>query len=429
MDESVRDTTSDGRIRVLPMRERARVTREILKKRLETVLPVAMREAGLDMWLILCQEDDLDPVFVSMMPMDSWCPILQMLVLTDRGAGEGVERISVAMTHTAGLFQEPWKGRHHEEQWPLLRRIVEERDPRRIGINTGSVQWAAGGLTHNLYEQLVQALPSQYVGRLASAEPMATRWLTTLIDEEIELYEQVVDVARQIMADCYSREAIVPGQTTAEDLEWRYWQRCADLGLALSFKPFFNRVRRDAVKAQYGDADLAIRPGDLVHSDCGIRYLGLNSDHQQWAYVLRPGETEAPDGLRRLLAEANRLQDLFRAEFREGLTGNELLASILARARGAGVPNPMVYSHSLGHLLHEPGPLIGLPWEQGRCLGRGDVPLRPNYAFTMELSVADAVPEWDGQTVRFSIEEDVAFTRGGCRVLGDRQTAFHLVQK
>ena len=105
------------------------------------------------------------------------------------------------------------------------------------------------------------------------------------------------------------------------------------------------------------------------------------------------------------------------------------LWSILARARGAGVPNPMVYSHSLGHLLHEPGPLIGLPWEQGRCLGRGDVPLRPNYAFTMELSVADAVPEWDGQTVRFSIEEDVAFTRGGCRVLGDRQTAFHLVQK
>jgi Xaa-Pro aminopeptidase len=411
----------------MPVREQARVIRRVLEKRLETVLPAAMREAGLDMWVILCQEDDLDPVFVSMMPMNTWCPILQMLVLYDRGGGEGVERISIAMTDTGGLFKQPWQGRHHEEQWPLLGRIIEERDPRSIGLNIGAVQWAAGGLTHNLYRQLVQALPGRYADRLVSAEAAATRWLATLTDDEIALYEHVVAVARQVMADCYSRAAIVPGETTTEDLEWHYWQRCADLGLQVSFKPFFNRVRSEAMKKQFGEADRAIRPGDLLHSDCGIRYLRLNSDHQQWAYVRRQGETDAPDGLRRLMAQANRLQDIFRAQFREGLTGNELLAGILGRARDAGVPEPQVYSHSLGLLLHEPGPLIGLPWEQQRCPGRGDVPLRHNYAFTMELSVADAVPEWDGQKVRFSIEEDVVFTRDGCRVLGDRQTAFYLV--
>jgi hypothetical protein len=409
------------------VREQARVIREVLQKRLETVLPVAMREAGFDMWVILCQEDAPDPVFASMMAMDAWCPILQMLVLSDRGADKGVERISIAMTNTGGLFEQPWKGHNEAEQWPLLARIVEERDPRRIGINIGRVQWAAGGLTHNLHEQLVQALPGKYVERLASAEPMATRWLATLTDEEVKLYEQVVAVARQIMAHCYSPKTVVPGETTPEDLEWHYWQRAADLGLPVSFKPFFNRVRRDTMKKEFGDDDRAIRPGDLVHSDCGIRYLRLNTDHQQWAYVRRPGETDAPEGLRRLLAEANRLQDIFRAQFREGLTGNELLAGILARAREAGVPEPAVYSHSLGLLLHEPGPLIGLPWEQQCCPGRGDVALRPNQAFTMELSVADAVAEWDGQKVRLSIEEDVVFTRDGCRIIGDRQTAFYLV--
>ncbi len=427
MDTPVREATGDGRAQVLPLRQRARVIREILGKRLETVLPIAMREAGFDMWVILCQEDDLEPVFASMMPMDTWCPILQMLVFYDRGAAKGIERISLAMTGTGGLFEQPWKGHHDEEQWPLLRQVIEERDPRRIGINIGRVQWAAGGLTHNLHQQLVQALPARYVERLASAEPMATRWLATLTDEEIKLYDHVTAVARQIMADCYSRRTIVPGETTAEDLEWHYWQRCADLGLDVSFRPFFNRVRSDAMKKQFGDDDRAIRPGDMIHSDCGIRYLRLNSDHQQWAYVLRPGETEAPEGCRRLLAQANRLQDIFRAEFREGLTGNEMLGRILTRARDASVPEPSIYSHSLGLLLHEPGPLIGLPWEQTRCPGRGDVALRPNYAFTMELSVADAVPEWGGQKVRLSIEEDVVFTRDGCRVIGDRQTAFYLV--
>ncbi len=421
------DEKSGDRVRVLPMRERAGVIQDVLGKRLDTVLPVAMREAGFDMWLILCQEDDLDPVFASMMPLDTWCPILQMLVLYDRGPEAGVERISIAMTNTKGLFDQPWKGHHHEEQWPLLRQIVEERDPQRIGINTGSVQWAAGGLTHNLYEQLVAALPDTYVARLASAESMATRWLATLTDEEVELYGDVVAVARQIKAECYSRAVIVPGETTADDLVWHYWQRCADLGLAVSFRPFFNRVRSDAMREQFGADDRAIRPGDLIHSDCGIRYLRLDTDHQQLAYVLRPGETDAPEGLRRLLGEANRLQDIFMAEFREGLTGNELLARILARARDEGVPEPKVYSHSLGLLLHEPGPLIGLPWEQERCPGRGDVALRPNYAFTMELSVADAVPEWGGQTLRLAVEEDVVFTRDGCRVIGGRQTAFYLV--
>lgn len=86
-----------------------------------------------------------------------------------------------------------------------------------------------------------------------------------------------------------------------------------------------------------------------------------------------------------------------------------------------------MYSHSLGLYLHEPGPLIGLPWEQERCPGRGDVPLRFGNCFTMELSVTDAVPEWSNQAVTVAMEQDVAFTRAGCRPIDGRQTAFHLI--
>ncbi len=413
--------------RVLPLRERAAVMRRVLQQRLETVLPLAMREAEIDLWLVLCQEDDYDPVFHTLMPMDTWAPIFQMLIFHDRGEAAGVERINLSMTNTGGLYEKPWTGVNHEEQWPLLRRIIEERDPRRIGINTGSIQWAAGGLTHNLYTQLVAALPSAYVDRLVSAEPLVTRWLATLSDEEIVLYQHVAAIAHALLAECFSRQVIVPDVTTTDDLEWHYWQRCADLGLDIAFKPFFNVVRREAVRARFGADDRTIRPGDLIHSDVGLRYLGLNSDHQQCAYVLRPGETAAPKGLARLLTEANRLQDIFMAEFREGLTGNELLGNILTRARAEGIPNPKVYSHSLGHFLHEPGPLIGLPWEQERCPGRGDVVLRPNYSFTMELCVRDAVPEWDGQAMTMAVEEDVVFTESGCRLIDGRQTELYLI--
>lgn len=412
---------------ILTMRERSDIIYRILKKKLATILPTAMRETGFDMWLILCQEDDLDPVFSSMIPMDTWCPILQMLAFFDRGPAEGVEGVNIAGTNTYDLYDRPYRRQLEHEQWPILRHFVEERDPKRIGINIGSIEWAAGGLTHNLYTQLVEKLPKKYVKRLESAEPMATRWLATLTDDEVELYEHVANVAHHLLAECYSRKAVIPGVTTTKDLEWYYWQRCAEMGLQVSFKPFFNLVRSAARWDTFGKDDMIIRQGDLIHSDVGIRYLRLNSDHQEWAYVLKAGENDAPEGMKKLMSEANRLQDIYMSEFKLGLTGNELLENILARARNEGVPDPKVYSHSLGLFLHEPGPLIGLPWEQERCEGRGDVKLEYNNSFTMELSVTGNVPEWGGQEVRMSMEEDVVFTKDGCRTIDGRQTEFYLI--
>ncbi|MBN1582193.1 MAG: aminopeptidase P family protein [Anaerolineae bacterium] len=412
---------------VLPVRQRAEIIRQTLQERLASILPAAMRETGFDMWLILCQEDDLDPIFTTMIPMDTWCPILQMLIFYDRGPGQGVERINLSMTNTGDLYDRPWQGRNHEEQWALLHDIISERDPQRIGINTGSTQWAAGGLTYNLYTQLEATLSTTYQARLASAEPLATIWLSTLIDSELQLFEHVTNVAHFLLGQCFSRRSIIPGVTTVQDLEWTYWQQCADLGLGLAFKPFFNLVRRTETKERFGANDQVIRPGDMIHSDVGIRYLRLNSDHQECAYVLQPGEDDAPPGLKRLMAEANRLQDVFMAEFRLGLSGNELLSHILTRARSSGIPNPKVYSHSLGLFLHEPGPLIGLPWEQECCPGRGDVKLRYGNCFTMELSVRDRVSEWDSQEVTMSLEQDVAFTAEGCRLIDGRQTELYLI--
>ncbi len=412
---------------VLSMRQRADVIWRLLKRRLDTILPLAMRENGFDMWLILCQEDDLEPVFKTMIPMDTWCPILQILVFYDKGEAEGVECINISGTNMRDLYDWPYRGQLPEKQWPLLKQVIQERDPKKIGINTGSIQWAAGGLTHNLYSQLLEVLPEKYIRRLESAEPMAVRWLATLTDDEIELYEHVANVAHHILAECYSRKAVVPGVTTVQDLEWYYWQRCADLGLEVSFKPFFNLVRSEAAWEKFGRDDRVIRPGDFVHSDVGISYLRLNSDHQEWMYVLLPGEEDAPEGMKALMREANRLQDVFMAEFSRGLTGNELLKNIITRAQKEGIRDPRVYSHSLGLLLHEPGPLIGLPWEQKRCMGRGDVKLEYNESFTMELSVSGKVPEWDGQEVRMGMEEDVVFTEDGCRLIDGRQTSFYII--
>jgi hypothetical protein len=412
---------------VLPLRRRAQVVRRNLEDRFQSILPAAMAEANIDMWLILCQEDDLDPVFQTMVPLDTWCPILQILAFCRTGSGDRVDRVNISMTRTGGLFDKPWSGQDSAEQWTMLRELVEARDPESIGVNIGPVEWAAGGLTHNLYGQLRDHLPERYRARLVSAEALATHWLSVLTSSELEAFTHVVSVAEHLIAECYSNHAIVPGTTTTDDLMWHYWQRAADLGLDVSFKPSFMLVRPPENRDRFGAEDRTIHHGDCIHCDVGIRYLRLNSDHQRWAYIRRPGETGPPAGLAHLMSEANRLQDIFMQTFREGMTGNELLSEILGQARQRGIPDPKVYSHSLGLFLHEPGPLIGLPWEQQNTGKRGEVRLRPGSCFTMELSVEAPVIEWSNQPVRLAVEEDVVFVGGVCRLLGRRQQAFFLI--
>ena len=420
--------------RVLSIKERADLVNTITLKRLDALIPKFMRETGLDMWIITCNEDDLDPVFKTMIPYGQWCPITQIIVFYDGGPQEGVERLNVSRTGMPDFFENvwdaaAWDSEKKENQWACLGRIVRERDPQRIGINVGEIQWAAGGLTVVLKKRLVDALGPEYAARLESAEPLATLWAETLLDEEIKLMERAVALSHALIAETFSTRVVTPGKTTVDDLRFHYWQRVADFGLGLAFYPFFTiRGRQPDVIEKYGKDDKVIRPGDFIHCDVGLKYMYYNTDHQEWAYVPRVGETDVPETFKKIMAEGNRLQDIYCGEFRTGLTGNQLLVNILKAARDKGIPKPRVYSHSLGYFLHEPGPLIGLPWEQVNNPGRGDVKLVPNSAFVVELSVTAPVAEWGGRELRLSLEQDIVFTGERTHFLDGRQTSFHIIK-
>jgi len=419
---------------VLSIRDRASLVLGITQKRLDQLLPKLMREAGLDMWIIACNEDNLDPVFETMMPYENWCPITQIIVFYDRGLEKGVERLNVSRTDTQGLFQNVWDAaawdtKKKESQWDCLGRIVRERNPKKIGLNEGEVQWVAGGLTAVLKKRIVEAIEPNYASLIQSAEPLATLWCETLLDEEIDLMKQAAAISHAIIAEMFSNRVVTPGYTTTDDLRYFYWQKVADLGLKVSFSPFVSiRGRHPKDVEKYGKGDKVIRPGDFLHCDVGLKYMRYISDHQEMAYVLKIGETDAPETFKKMMAEANRLQDVYCGEFKAGLSGNEMLGRMLKKAGDLTIPGPRIYSHSLGYFLHEPGPLIGLPWEQVKNEGRGDVKLVLNSCFTAEMSVTTSVPEWGGADFRLPLEQDVAFMKDGVHFLDGRQTAFHLIR-
>jgi Xaa-Pro aminopeptidase len=241
--------------------------------------------------------------------------------------------------------------------------------------------------------------------------------------------ERAAALSHAIIDETFSTKVVTPGQTTVDDLRFHYWQRVADFSLDLAFYPFFSiRGRQPDEVEKYGKNDRVLRPGDFIHCDVGLKYLRYNSDHQEWAYVPRVGETDVPETFKKIMAQCNRLQDVYCGSFKTGQTGNQLLNTILKTAKEKGISKPRVYSHSLGYFLHEPGPLIGLPWEQKNNPGRGDVRLAPNSCFTAEMSVTMPVPEWGGKEFRLSLEQDIIFTGERAYFLDGRQTKFHIIK-
>ena len=186
-------------------------------------------------------------------------------------------------------------------------------------------------------------------------------------------------------------------------------------------------VRRGVKAESLGDNPV-IQPGDVLHCDVGITAMRLNTDTQHNAYVLREGETDAPQGLRQALANANALQDIVVSEIRPGRTGNEILAASLARMKAQGI-NGTVYSHPVGLHGHGAGPLIGLWDYQDGVPGRGDARVIPSMWYSIELQATTPVPEWGGQPVRMAQEEDFFIGADGkTRWAYKRQSELHLVR-
>ena len=411
---------------VLSMRERAEVQDRWLADRLDTVVPALMRRAGVDLWVVLGREYNEDPVLETMLPA-TWLSARRRTVLLfyDRGGAEGVERLAVAR-YDVGPFPRAWDPEAQPDQWARLAEVIAERDPERIAVNRSPTFALADGLASTEYEAFMAALPARYLERVVSGEDLAVGWLETRTPAELAVYPTVVALARSILHEGLSTAAITPGVTTTDDLAWWYRERVRRLGLRSWFHPGVSVQRADGA-GRDGDfsgrpGETVIQPGDLVWVDFGVEYLGLHTDTQQMAYVLRPGETAPPAGLAAGLRTANRVQDLLTDHFRAGRSGNEVLAAALTGARAEGI-DATIYTHPIGLHGHGAGPTIGLWDQQGGVPGGGDYPLYPGTAHSIELNAAVAVPEWGGQTVRFMLEENAVFDGEGVRYLDGRQEA------
>lgn len=409
---------------IMPQRERAAVVDRMLKERLDTVIPRLMREQKIAMWVLAAREYFEDPVTATMLDAESFHARRRtILVFFDPGGGKPVERLTVSRYGLGGLFAPAWDPAKEPDQWKALAALIAARDPANIAVNTSALTAFGDGMTHSQYAAMTAALPEKYRQRIVSGETLSVRWLETRTPSELAIYPGVVRMAHALIGEAFSRKVVTPGKTTADDVVWWYRQRLSDLGLEPWFQPSVGIQRAGSAGMLGGDT--VIQPGDLLWTDFGITYLRLNTDTQHLAYVLKPGETEAPAGLARGLAATNRTQDILRSGFRTGASGNAILAAARAKAKAEGL-DVSIYSHPVGFHGHGAGTAIGF-WDNQAGDERGAYPVHPNTTWSIELTSYSAVPEWGGQRVDFRSEEDALFDGRSVRFLDGRQTQLTLI--
>ena len=416
--------------------DRARVVDEILAERFDTLLPKLMDDTGIDMWVIISREYNEDPVLRTMLPATWLNARRRTILLFFRDAADNTfEKLAVARYNVGDNIISAWNKEKEPDQWKRLMQLIEVRNPTKIGLNFSEDFNIADGLDKTDYDAFMEHLPKKFHDKIVSAEPLAVRWIETRTEREMIIYNQIVDITHDIIAEAFSEKVITPGITTTTEVEWWMRQKVTDLGLETWFHPTVDVQRAHNVVNQnlYGFSDrpedMVILPGDLLHCDFGISYLRLNTDCQELAYVLKPGEEEAPEFLREGLKAGNQVQDFLTQNMKEGSLGNEILAKSLQEAKAAGL-RPAIYTHPLGLYGHSAGTTIGM-WDSQDGVRADDgerYPLNPNTVYAIELNTTIPVPEWK-KDIRIMLEEAGFYGKEGFRYVNGRQSELLLIPR
>jgi Xaa-Pro dipeptidase len=419
--------------RLLPWSEQIRVREGWLRTRHEMLLPM-MRRHGIGMWILVNEEFHDDPVVQYIAPPRPYTGNRDLFVFVDAGAA-GLKKFAIT-GYTEETLTRFFDAPSDEPRPPAqaLREIYERYAPGTVGLGIRGRRGQTRALGHDAYRFIAETLGEEAERTFVSAGELVEEYLDTRIPEEMPHYTTAVQVTEAIVKRALSNEVITPGRTTVGDVRNALYDMLWGAGVRTWFQPDL-RVQRAGTEIATSRGFLAvapevtvIEPGDVVHIDFGITYMGFDTDWQKMAYVLKPGETDAPVGLKRAMANSNTLQDaLMLRHARPGLTAGAVFTATMAEMRDQGI-EAMIYSHPIGTQGHGLGTSIdfrsALRSDTAGLSGR----LRPGSYISIELNTATEVPEWGGKKVFVMFEDDAYLTADGYRFFRPRQEQFYLIR-
>ena len=387
---------------------------QIRKDKFEHILPGALRDHGVDMWIVMQRENTFDPMYEDL--GRGYVGSVGYYIFTDRGT-----RIEKAAIGVSGYLLEACPTYDLVRAFAPLRAFVAERNPKRIAVNMSDDVGAADGLSKSAYDRLVKELGPEFAGRLVSSERVVSDYRSGFTASQLVALGEAGELSRHLAERALSNEVIVPGVTALEDVAWWMMDQLQQRGLGSSFDmPSVYITGPKGIEATSNGR--IIQRGDLVIIDWGVGYLNTWTDVKRMAYVLKPGEVAVPRGIQAAFDNALTVRDLIRRTIRPGPTAADMMAQLRTAVEAGGFAmqgtfnqvsddgkvEVMIGCHSVGDRGHGSGPSIATFNPRQMTF-----PIKPFNPFSIELFAWTPNPEWGGAKVRIPLEDDAIVTARG----------------
>lgn len=419
--------------KLLPWSQQIAVREQWLQKHHALILPM-MRQHGIDMWIVVNEEFHDDPLTQYVAPPRVYTGNRDFFVFIDTGDDKGLRKLAItgyAEENLKAFFEAPDDPRPADKVLPEL---WEQYHPKKIALSYGARRGVQRSITKDSYDFIAEKMGPEAVKHFVPAADLIEDYLTARLPEEFETYTDLVALTDVLTRRAFSNEVITPGKTTLGDLRRWFYDQLGARGLTTWFQPDL-RIQRKGMANNTSRGFLAVSPeswviqrGDVLHVDFGITYMGFSSDWQKMGYVLRDGEKDAPDGLKKAMKNTNELQDaLMLRAARPGRVAGDVYNLAMDEMKQKGI-EAKIYSHPIGAQGHGLGPSIDYRAAQRQEMAASQAKrLVKGTYISIELNTLTPVPEWDGQKVYVMMEDDAYLTDDGYKFFRPRQENWYLI--
>ncbi len=388
---------------------------EIRKERIEKLLPIAMKEAGIDSWIVICRENDNDPLAIHVGGENAGGTAAFLFFLQ----GDKVYSVAISPQGEAkalkdiGLQNEVIEIERFSSVWIEVKKQIERFNPIKIGINC-SPRNISDGLSYSQRIEMANELGPEISAKFISSDPIVLNWLSIKLPAEIEIMRKAALLTEQIQIEAY--KTIIPGKTKDSDVAKFIKKRMKELGVEDAWQPNQNPNVNSGIDRGHSHAtDKVIQPGDFIQTDHGIKVYGIwVTDIQRFAYVLKPGEKEAPKDALKKWDNAKRGSRIVLETIKPGIEGFYIDKAQRDWMKQVG-SLPVMWStgHPVGYWAHDIGPSLGGAQRNDKPVGTSALKLKPGQIFAYDGFFCWYIDETKTDTKTISVEEMAVVTETG----------------
>jgi len=400
---------------------------EIRKQRIRELLPEALKAANVDGWLVICRENNNDPLAHHIGGENAGGTAAFLFYNDDSGfhslafspSGESKALDDLDIHDSVASVERNTSALEQAADF------IKQKDFQKIAINSSETNSMADGLSYSQRKELESYLGT-YTERLEPSTELVYEWLAVKLPQEVEILKKAAALTAEWQIEAYKQ--VIPGKSTDADIARFLKKKMLENGVTDGWAPDQNpNVNSGADRGHSHATDKVIMPGDVIQIDFGIKvYDRWVSDIQRFAYVLKEGEEKAPEDIKHYWESAKAGNRAALDAMKPGIKGVDVDRAQRVLMEEAGSEYVMWSTgHPVGYVAHDVGPNLGGS-QASHVRPAAQKELKAGMTFAFDGFHAWKLPNGNLKTI--SVEEMAVITENGAEYLVEPQEELVLIR-